>query len=222
MTSLIKLMSLMAILFASTFLVVNGLGLLSIESIERWLTVAESVNVLVVAAIVIALLFLDLFIAVPTLSIMMLGGYFAGPYIGALAAFIGTFLAGVVGYGLSYFFGDQLLNLVIKDDEKQQDLRLKFREHGVLMILLSRALPILPEVTACMAGISHMKFLTFVLSWVTVTLPYTLIAAYAGSISSLDNPKPAILTAVLLTSFFWCGRLLLNRYGFRKTVSSER
>ncbi|OEE59221.1 hypothetical protein A1OO_17770 [Enterovibrio norvegicus FF-33] len=66
-----------------------------------------------------------------------------------------------------------------------------------------------------------MKFLTFVLSWITVTLPYTIIAAYAGSISSLDNPKPAILTAVALTSFFWCGWLLLNRYGFRKAVNSE-
>ncbi|GAK87537.1 UPF0043 inner membrane protein YdjZ [Vibrio ponticus] len=216
MAPLFKLMGIMALCFASTFILANAMGWLTLEQIEVWLTQANTLSITTVALVVIVLLFLDLFVAVPTLSIMMLGGYFAGLYVGGLAAFSGTLLAGVGGYVLSYLFGDKIVNVVVKDAQQRQDLREKFNRHGVLMILLSRAMPILPEVTACMSGISRMSFAKFMLAWCTVNLPYSFIAAYAGSISSLENPKPAIITAISLTVFFWLGWGLLERYALSR------
>ncbi|PKF48884.1 TVP38/TMEM64 family protein [Enterovibrio nigricans] len=221
MTSLLKLMGVMALFFASTFIVANAMGWLSLEQIELWLAQAQSLSAVTVVVAVVFLLFLDLFIAVPTLSIMMLGGYFVGAQLGWLAAFSGTFLAGVCGYGLSALYGEKLVNLVVKDDAKRQELRAQFRRHGILMILLSRAMPILPEVTACMSGISRMRFLTFLLAWCAVNLPYTFTAAYAGSISTLENPMPAILTATALTVFFWIGWGLLKHFLLKTPVSAQ-
>ncbi|WP_114766678.1 TVP38/TMEM64 family protein [Vibrio rhodolitus] len=216
MAPLFKLMGIMALCFASTFILANAMGWLTLEQIEVWLTQANTLSITTVALVVIVLLFLDLFVAVPTLSIMMLGGYFAGVYVGGLAAFSGTLLAGVGGYVLSYLFGDKIVNVVVKDAQQRQDLREKFNRHGVLMILLSRAMPILPEVTACMSGISRMSFAKFMLAWCTVNLPYSFIAAYAGSISSLENPIPAIITAISLTVFFWLGWGLLDRFALSR------
>ncbi|CZF79229.1 SNARE associated Golgi protein [Grimontia celer] len=221
MSSLFKLMGIMALFFASTFIAVNAMGWLTVDQIQLWFEQAQSLSALTVAIIVVSLLFLDLFIAVPTLSIMILGGYFAGAYVGALAAFTGTLLAGIAGYVLSAKFGDKLVNVVVKDEKQRAELRGHFRQHGVLMILLSRAMPILPEVTACMSGISRMKFTTFLLAWCTVNLPYTFIAAYAGSISSLENPKPAILTAIALSVFFWIGWGLLRRFSLKRPIRAD-
>ncbi|WP_194435737.1 TVP38/TMEM64 family protein [Vibrio fluminensis] len=217
MAPLLKLMGIMALCFASTFILANAMGWLTLDQIEVWLTEANTLSIGTVALVVVFLLFLDLFIAVPTLSIMMLGGYFAGVYIGGLAAFTGTLLAGAGGYILSDLFGEKIVNIVVKDVQQRKELREKFNRHGVLMILLSRAMPILPEVTACMSGISRMSFIKFMLAWCTVNLPYSFIAAYAGSISSLENPTPAIITAISLTVFFWLGWGLLDRYALKRS-----
>ncbi len=79
------------------------------------------------------------------------------------------------------------------------------------MILLSRAMPILPEVTACLAGMTKMKFSRFLLAWCLSTIPYVLIVSYAGSVSSLENPKPAIYTAIGISATLWAGWYLFNK-----------
>ena len=57
-----------------------------------------------------------------------------------------------------------------------------FNRHGFVMILLSWALPILPEATACLSGFTRMPFWRFLLAWVLGAYPYVTIAAYAGSV----------------------------------------
>ena len=76
MKALIKLILSLAAVFALTFVIIRFTGIISIEKIENWLTIASNANHLWVSLIVIALLFADLFIAVPTLTIMILSGYF--------------------------------------------------------------------------------------------------------------------------------------------------
>ncbi len=83
------------------------------------------------------------------------------------------------------------------------------------MILLARAAPIVPEVTACMAGATKMPVLRYLLFFTLSTLPYVLIAAYAGSISSVESPQPAIYAALFLY-----GVLGMGWYAFR--YSSRR
>ena len=97
------------------------------------------------------------------------------------------------------------INFLVKDQEKREEAVSMFREYGAIVILLSRATPILPEVSACMAGMTRMPFWKFLALWLVTTIPVASIAAYAGSISTLEDPMPAILIIIGVTVFFWIG-----------------
>jgi len=211
MRSLVKVMLVLAILFASTFVVLNSTGVVTVEKIENWLEIAKSANSTYVALIVIALLFADIFVAMPTLTIIMLSGYFLGPIVGALASIAGLFFAGVSGYGVSRRYGHAFIRILVKEKAKREEVSTLFMQHGAVVVLLSRATPILPEVSACMSGMTRMPFLKFILLWLLSTVPYAAIATYAGSVSSLENPNPAIFTAIGLTLLFWLGWFLFKR-----------
>lgn len=217
MKALIKVMLVLALFFASTFIILKSTGLITVEKIELWLETAKSINPLYVAIIVTGLLFADLLIAVPTLTVMILGGYFLGPAIGAISGITGLLLAGICGYAISRQYGSLLLNFLIKDQSKQKEAIETFQKHGAIVIILSRAMPILPEVSACMAGMTKMSFIKFLPLWLASTIPTAIIASYAGSISTLQNPKPAIYAVVGITVFFWLGW-----YVFRKMEKSRK
>lgn len=209
---LIKVMLTIAACFALTFLVIKATGILSVDQIKHWLLIAKNSHQGYVFTIVLALLFADLFIAVPTLTIILLAGYFLGFYTALLASLIGMTLAGTVGYWLSSRYGESILSRIVKDEAERNKARVSFIKHGFIFILLSRAMPILPEVSACLAGITHMPFYRFLLAWMLSMTPYAAIASYAGSVSSLSNPKPAIFAAVGLSGILWCSWLLYHHY----------
>ncbi len=218
MRALMKLVLVLTSLFATTFIVAKLSGVLSVEKIEQWLTAAQSIDVLYLASLIVLLLFADLFIAVPTLTIMILSGYFLGHFYGSLAAITGVMLAGISGYSLTYIYGEKLERRIIKDKQQRVELREQFKQYGVFMILFSRALPILPEVSACLSGMTKMPFNKFLLTWSVSSVPYAIIATYAGSISSLDNPKPAIIAAIALTSSMWTMWFIFKRMTQRKAL----
>ena len=211
MKPLLKIMITLALFFASTFIILKSTGMITVEKIELWLDIAKNANSIYVSAIIAGLLFADLFIAVPTLTVMILGGFFLGPLYGAIAGIIGLFSAGTCGYGISHKYGDYLINFLIKDEEKREEAIAMFQEHGAIVILLSRAIPILPEVSACMAGMTRMGFWKFLALWLVSAVPVASIAAYAGSISTLENPTPAFLTIIGFTIFFWMGWLVFKK-----------
>ncbi len=154
-------------------------------------------------SLIVLLLFVGLFIAIPTLTVIILSGYFLGHVNGAIAALTGLMLAGVFGYMLSRYYGSAILNFLVRDEIKRNEAIIAFQKHGVVMILLSRAMPILPEVTACLSGMTNMPFSKFLVTWSISSVPYVLIASYAGSISSIDDPKPAIYTAIRVSALLW-------------------
>jgi len=210
MKSLIKVMCIFACIFASTFLLVRYTGLITVEGIESWLTMAKQSESYYLAGLVVMLLIVDLFVAVPTLTVIILSGYFLGPVMGTIASLVGLILAASIGYTLSARYGDKILSFIVKEQDKKHEVITSFQKFGTSMILLSRAMPILPEVCACMSGITHMPFYRFICYWLVSIVPYTVIAAYAGSISSINDPKPAIFAMIGLTLFLWCGWLVFN------------
>lgn len=210
MKHLIKIMALMALFFALTFLLVKVTGVLSVDQIKLWLTQAKTLSPYYIGGIVVLLLFADLFIAVPTMTTITLSGYFLGFPNGAIASLVGLTLAGITGYGLSRMFGDRIFTFILKDEKASQEAKATFKQYSVIMILLSRATPILAEVTACLAGMTHMKFSKFILAWFASTIPYALIIAYAGSVSSLEDPAPAIYAAIGISATLWIGWYLFN------------
>ncbi|ESP93736.1 TVP38/TMEM64 family protein [Pseudoalteromonas luteoviolacea] len=211
MKPLLKIMLILFCFFASTFFALKVSGLLSIDEIKAWLNAASQLNAYLVAFTVIGLLFLDLFIAVPTLTLILLAGYFLGAFVGGISAIIGMLLAGTAGYAISYKYGNKLFDKLVTNPAERADAIALFQKRGPVVILLSRATPILPEISACMAGMTKMSFKHFISYWLISTLPYALIAAYAGSISTVENPKPAIYTALGLTGFFWSCWWVFNK-----------
>ncbi len=212
MAPLLRVVLILAAFFAATFVLARLTGLFSVASITAYLEKAQSINPGYLFIIIVLLLFSDLFIAVPTLTITILSGYFLGFTHGSLAAISGMLLAGSVGYGLSWRYGEVLLQKIIKSDHKRKEAIDSFNRYGAVMILLSRVSPILPEVSACMAGMVRMGFVKFIAVWCLSTIPYSLIAAYSGSISSMNNPKPAIYAALSINFTLWVAWFLFKKY----------
>ncbi len=219
MKEMLKIMLILFMVFTTTFIVAKTTGLFSLEQIEGWLIQAKEAPPIYIIAIIIALLFMDLFITVPTLSLIMLSGYFLGYPLGVFASITGLTVAGCSGYLLSYIYGNKVLRFLIRDDEKREGMKSTFHKHGFAMILLSRAMPMLPEVTSCLSGSTRIPFFKFLGAWAISSVPYVLIAAWSGSVSSLSNPMPAIFTAIGITSVLWLGWFLFHRYHKKYAVN---
>ena len=211
MKPLIKVMLILGSAFTVTFILGRVFGILTVENVKHWLELAGSVDPLWLAGTVILLLFIDLFVAVPTLTITILDGFFLGFPGGATAAFIGMSLAAFSGYAISRIWGESAVSFLIRDKNDRQEMAETFQKNSPTMIVLSRAAPIVPEVTACMAGATNMRFSLYVGYFTLSTLPYVLIATYAGSISSPDSPQPAIYAALSLYAALWIGWYCFRR-----------
>ena len=208
-------------LFALTFIAGRVLGILTVDNVRLWLEMAQQVDAVWVIGTIIALLFLDLIVAVPTLSITVLAGFFLGFPIGAATAFFGMSCAAFGGYLISRIWGGRGIALLVKNENDRQDLVDTFQRSGPAIIVLSRAAPMVPEVTACMAGATRMSPAKYSLFFVVSTLPYALIAAYAGSISSVDSPQPAIYAAFGLYAVLWTGWFIFRRRGRKSQKASD-
>jgi len=211
MKPLLKVIFVLALVFAATFLIIRFSGVLTEEDIKAWLETATTINPMYVVSVVVLLLAVDIFIAVPTLTICILSGYFLGFPLGGLSASIGLMIAGAIGYWMSRAFGEKILKVIISSKTKREEAKATFNQYGLAMILLSRSSPIFSEVCACMAGMTKMKFAKFYLAWSINSIPYALIAAYSGSISSFENPKPAIYTIIGLYAALWLAWFIFRK-----------
>lgn len=197
--------------FAATFLVIKVATGLSFDDVEVWLREAQGTSPATLAGLVIALLLADILVSVPTLTITMLAGFLLGQVAGASAALVGLYGAGLIGYSVSRVFGDRLLCVLMKEEAKRLQVRETFAQHGFGMIILARAAPILPEVTACLAGATRMPLPRFLAAWSLNSIPYVFVATLAGSLSSLDNPQPALFTAFGISATLWVSWFLFRR-----------
>jgi len=222
MKTLIKTFLVLFVAFASTFVIIKTTGIITIDDIKAWLEMATSANPFYVALIIAALLFADLFIAIPTLTVCILAGYFLGFGGGAMAAAIGITLAGIGGYVISSIWGRKILHNMVKDKNNLADMEQTFQKHGFVMILLSRAMPILPETTACLSGLTKMAPTKFIVAWMLGSYPYILIATYAGSISTLEKPMPAIYAALAITGAMWIAWSLFYKFHKDEKKSQDR
>jgi uncharacterized membrane protein YdjX (TVP38/TMEM64 family) len=203
-------LGLMAI-FASIFIIIKLTGVLTLDDIKHWLNLAAEANPVAVALTIIILLTCDLFIAVPTLAVCILAGYFLGFFWGGIAASIGMLCTGTLGYWICYYYGPGLLQKIYQDEKKRQEIKQIFNQQGKKIILISRAMPMLPEICACLAGSNRLPFPEFLFLFSIATFPYGFVAAFAGSHSSIENPLPALLASILVPVTLWaCWFLLIK------------
>jgi len=131
----------------------------------------------------IALLLADLLLPIPGTIVMSALGAVYGVWLGGFIAAAGSMLAGMFGYGVGRFFNEGFAKrwLGERDFEKGKSL---FQRGGEWVVAMSRALPILPEVLACMAGLLRMPFGKFVFALACGSMPMGFLFAWIGTVGT--------------------------------------
>jgi uncharacterized membrane protein YdjX (TVP38/TMEM64 family) len=173
----------------------------------------------VIGPAIILLLILDLFFSIPTLALVIFSGHLMGVLWGGVYTTIGLFLSGQLGYVLGSSFGQKILRYIIQSEGQRVELASCYHEYGGVMILLSRSIPMGPEVCSFLAGINKMPWLKFNLLWGISILPYAFLVNYIGDIGSEQN-KISISIGIFCVYFaFWtCARVYLKNKKINKKL----
>lgn len=163
----------------------------------------------------ILLLAADAILPVPGTVVMSALGFVYGTLSGGAVASVGLMAGGLVGYGAGRLFGEKFARRWLGDKDYDTGRRL-FENGGGWLVALSRALPLLPEVISCTAGLVRMPFRRFMISLACGSVPMGFLFAAIGT-SGHDAPGWAIaLTLIIPTILFLVAlrlRKLNNRAG---------
>ena len=157
----------------------------------------------------VLLLLADLLLPIPgTIVISALGAVY-GFWIGGLIATIGSMLAGILGYGVGRFFDEKFAKRWLGEKDFERGKRL-FDKSGAWVVAVSRALPILPEVLACMAGLLRMPFGKFVIALACGSIPMGFLFAWIGDIGR-DQPAWGFAFSIGVPAVLWGLAALMRR-----------
>ena len=162
------------------------------------------------------LLVADLFLPVPGTAVMSGLGYVYGTWTGGLIAAAGSFFSGTLAYGLCRWFGDKVAVRLLGATGLSQGRRLFTGRSGGFIVALSRCLPLLPEVVACMAGLTKMPPARFFIALACGCLPIGFLFAWIGA-AGRDEPALAIILSILLPAVLYGIALLCMKRPKRET-----
>jgi len=158
----------------------------------------------------IGLLVVDLFLPVPgTVVMSALGLVYGWPLGGTLAA-VGSVGAGVLAYGLCVGLGRRAACWLAGEKGLEEGERLFGGETGGWLVALSRWMPVLPEVVACLAGISRMPFPRFFAALCAGSVPMGFVFAWIGE-AGQDRPVLAVVLSAGVPPVIWGAFRVLHR-----------
>lgn len=173
---------------------------------DRTFTFAGSVEWLEAAgpwawAAGILLLVGDLVLPVPGTIVISALGFIYGTTVGGCVAAAGLILAGMSGYGAGRLFGEKFARRWLGDGDFEKG-RALFESRGGWVVAMSRALPILPEVISCTAGLVRMPFRQFMLALVCGSVPMGFLFAAVGR-AGREAPSWAFALSLLIPAVLW-------------------
>jgi uncharacterized membrane protein YdjX (TVP38/TMEM64 family) len=154
----------------------------------------------------LGLLTADLLLPVPATGVMAALGLAYGPVIGGLLSALGSFLAGALGYTVCHALGSRPIELLLDPAEIAWARRLS-RDAGGWLVAGSRALPLLPEVVACAAGLIRMPPTRYLAALACGAVPTGFVFATLGHLGA-DRPILTFLATTMLPMSLW---LVLRR-----------
>lgn len=151
--------------------------------------------------VAIVLLMVDLVLPLPATIVIAALGYIYGPVAGGLIGGAGSFMAGSLGYWLCRLLGE---NTAIRLLGKRDYVRGKKISGSVggWVVVLSRWLPVFPEVIACMAGLTRMPARYFHGALLCGSLPLGFTYAAVGS-TGVEHPLLAIVLSAGIPPLIW-------------------
>ena len=144
----------------------------------------------------------DLFLPVPGTAVMSGLGYVYGTLWGGAIAAAGSFLSGALAYGLCRRFGEGMARRLMGAEGIARGQRLFAGGSGGFIVALSRCLPLLPEVIACMAGLTKMPPARFFGALACGCLPMGFLFAWIGA-AGRDTPGLAIGLSILIPAILY-------------------
>lgn len=151
--------------------------------------------------VAMGLLWSDLLLPIPATAVMSALGLVHGWLLGGLLGAAGSILAGLTGYGLCRALGPRAARAILGPDGLREGEAL-FARVGAWLVLLSRWLPVFPEVVACMAGLARMRLPTFLLALAAGSLPMALAFAAVGAFG-VERPALALAASALAPPLIW-------------------
>lgn len=194
----------LAVVFLLLFGIAETLELPLLTDPSAWLASRG----LLPALLSIALLVLDIWLPVPASIIMTANGALFGVLPGALLSLTGSVSASLIGFGVGRF-GSSMLRRLVTETEYEA-ARALLERWGIVLILVTRPVPILAETLAIMAGASSFGWGRFALACVAGILPAAFLYALAGATATdMQTGTLAFFIVLLLTGvFWWFGRRL--------------
>jgi uncharacterized membrane protein YdjX (TVP38/TMEM64 family) len=147
------------------------------------------------AAVGIGLIVADLVIPLPSPAIMAAMGLIYGPLLGGAIASFASFLAALIGYTLCRAIGPRAAAWIAGPRQTER-LSEFFARNGMWAIAVSRFLPAVPEILACLAGMTRMPWARFAIGNLIGSLLVGFINAYFGSRGEIDPASTVAVVAV--------------------------
>lgn len=163
------------------------------------------------------LLVVDLFLPILGTAVMSALGLVYGWFLGGLLAAGGSVAAGMLAYGLCFRAGRGAARWLAGEKGLEEGERLFRGELGGWLVALSRWMPVLPEVVACLAGLSRMPLRRFFPALCAGSVPMGFVFAWIGH-SGEDRPLLALVLSAALPPVIWVGfrALYLRKAGGRE------
>ena len=161
--------------------------------------------------IAIGLMISDLFLPIPASAIMSAIGSKYGLFTGFIINFSGLMLAGLTAYFSARLLNSKTAGLICSEKELLE-YESFFNKWGGSSIIISRALPILPEVTSLMAGFTKMNFKKYISSLTLGCFGVALFFTWLGHTAS-SEPIWGIAIAVTIPLLLWLTfqKLIFNK-----------
>ncbi len=157
----------------------------------------------------VALLASDSFLPVPSSLVMSALGLALGILVGGMAASLGIFLSGLIAYAVCRKFGVRFAQRIAGEKGLRRVEHVMARL-GPLVIAATRAVPLLQEASACLAGLTQMPVRVFVGALLAGSIPTGFAYAAIGA-SALQHRTLAIALSVALPVFAWVVAFLALR-----------
>lgn len=186
-----KFAAIMLAVFMSVGVINYFGGWVTPDSVEAWLTAMQSRPWLLALAIV-AVLSVDSLLSIPTIATGIIAGYMLGAVAGGATTAVGVLAAGSICYWSARLSG----KVGFVSDDTLNEIRTTVGDVGPVPLIISRAAPMLPEVMSVLAGVGKMPAQKYYLYFGLGNVPVAFALAFAGSISTVDSPMPAVVAGL--------------------------
>jgi uncharacterized membrane protein YdjX (TVP38/TMEM64 family) len=133
-----------------------------------------------VASMIVLLLTLDVFLPVPSSVVGTGSGLLLGWQLGFVSTFLGLMFGSLFGFAVGHLFRNTFFHRYFAD-EQFRHISYDLANYGFLLLLLSRGVPLLAEMSVLAAGFHRYSTTKFVMAMVLSNTMLAAIHAFLGA-----------------------------------------